>query len=320
MIKVLQKTKGKIRPIKDLNALISKKYSLKKQTWIDIDGESEELLGKIGGFYNLHHLAIEDCKTLFHLPKIDYYPGYFFLVFHSFDTDKYYEGEIIWKELDIFFGKNFLITFHRKNIPAIEKLLNFSNQEVLKENLEDIFYYILDQTVDEYLPYMDRVYIDIDNLEDTIIKSIDSGSPERIINIKRKLLNIRKIISLERSLILDLSERSYEFFIKDMRFYFMDIYDHLFQVLETLDTYREILSGSMDIYLSSVSNKMNEIMKVLTIIATIILPLTLITGIYGMNFHYMPELYFRYGYYIILILMSVITLIFILFFKRKKWF
>ncbi len=320
MIKVLQKTKGKIRPIKDLVALISKKSSLKKQTWIDIDGESEELLGKIGGLYNLHHLAIEDCKTLFHLPKIDYYPGYFFLVFHSFDTDKYYEGEIIWKELDIFFGKNFLITFHRKNIPAIEKLLNFSNQEVLKENLEDIFYYILDQTVDEYLPYMDKVYIDIDNLEDTIIKSIDSGSPERIINIKRKLLNIRKIISLERSLILDLSERSYEFFIKDMRFYFMDIYDHLFQVLETLDTYREILSGSMDIYLSSVSNKMNEIMKVLTIIATIILPLTLITGIYGMNFHYMPELYFRYGYYIILTLMSLITLVFILFFKRKKWF
>ncbi len=123
----------------------------------------------------------------------------------------------------------------------------------------------------------------------------------------------------ERNIILELSERIIEFYPHEMKMYFMDIYDHLFRVADIIDTYRDIIAGTMEIYLSTISNRMNEIMKVLTIIATIIFPLTLITGIYGMNFRYMPELYWRYSYFFVLILMGLISGVMIIYFKRKRW-
>ncbi len=283
--------------------------------WVDVLDADEATLNAIAGFLPLHPLAIEDCLHFPQRPKLDVYEDSTFLIWMLPSLP---DGTgIISTELDVFLGREHLITVHRDRLAPVDKV-GAHVQEYLERGVEWTLHSILDLMVDSMFPLVDSLADDLEEIEDLMLVDAGSEQLERLYGAKRALVQLHKVVGPERDALRGLA-RLEAFVAPDAYMYFQDIGDHLARVADSVDTYREVASGTMDIYLSSVSNRMNLIMKQLTVIATIFMPLTLISGIYGMNFRYMPELEWRFGYFGVLGGMLAIVLWMLWFFKRRKW-
>lgn len=268
--------------------------------WLDLEAPADKDYQSLKKVFGLHELEQEDSQSTFHLPKLDEYADHLFIIWHALNDDPM-TSKIEHAQVNIFLGKNFLITVHDKKLPYIDEIISTccKGQQFFGDAADWILHMIVDRFVDEYFPLIDRISNKIDFIEDNVFTKPDSKEMRKLFVLKHELLEIKKIVAPQRDIISQLSRFENKFISAEHLMYYRDIFDHLIRVLDLVDSGRDVVSGIMDIYLSSISNRMNEIMTRLTIVATIFLPLTLITGIYGMNFRFMPELNWRYWYFVV---------------------
>lgn len=303
--------------------------SLHERIWVDIQEEDKTQVKEVLEKFNIHPLTIEDTQSNNARLKIENYTDYpdcadyLFIVFKKISFDR----AIKLNQVALIVGKTFLITVSPKRVDTLDTIKN--NEQLIDKRLSKgvdyLAHLIIDSLVDEQYPLLDKMYERLDKLEEKIFKQNSPSLLNELFTQKRDILTLRKVIQPERDAIVSLSHAPSNFISKGAGLYFRDINDHLFHNLERLDSFRELISSGLEVHLSMTSNRMNDIMKVLTIISTIMLPLTLITGIYGMNFNTkvsvfnMPELDWVFGYPFTLLLMIMVALVFLLYFKRKGW-
>ncbi|USK36532.1 magnesium/cobalt transporter CorA (plasmid) [Bacillus sp. F19] len=285
-----------------------------KWFWVDFDSPNEEEALLLKTHFSFHPLAIEDCLHYLQRPKLDYYDGYDFFVLHTLN-----QGSLPPKEVDVFVGKNFIVSFHLSSSTEIDmvrqKLMEDNN--ALNKGALYIFYLIMDKIVDEYFP---TIYKIEDNISEIETKEANKNLIESVFEIRNQLLELRRIIFPMRELLYRILNSERVIIPKEELVYFMDIYDHLLKLSEMIESNREITTDIRDSYISLNSNRMNKIMKTLTVMTSIFIPLTFIASIYGMNFEYMPELTWRWGYFVVIGVMFVVGSIMLIGFWRKGWF
>lgn len=290
--------------------------------WINIDGIHEiETLEKLGDCFNLHPLTLEDILNTDQRPKIEDFGEYIFIVLKMLYHDNN-NSEILTEQISLVLGQNFVISFQEREgdiFNSVRERIRSGKGRIRKMGADYLVYSLLDSIIDNYFIILEKLGEKIELLEEKLISHPVPETLNSMHKLKREMIFLRRSVWPLREVIVGL-ERGESSLIKgSTRIYLRDVYDHTIQVIDTIETFRDILSGMLDIYLSSVSNRMNAIMKVLTIIATIFMPLTFIAGIYGMNFEYMPELEWRLGYPVILLTMVSIGILMLVFFRRKKW-
>ena len=291
-------------------------------TWINIDGIHQvETLEKLGECFELHPLTLEDILNTDQRPKIEDFGDYMYIVLQMFSYDDR-NNEIITEQISLILGRNFVLSF-QENIGdvfnQIRERIRSGKGKIRKMGADYLVYTLLDAIVDNYFIILEKIGDQIEFIEDRLIINPASDTLNTIHKLKREMLFLRKSVWPLREVISGM-ERGESSLIKGTtKIYLRDVYDHNIQIIDTIETLRDMLSGMLDIYLTSISNRLNAVMKVLTIIATIFMPLTFLAGIYGMNFKYMPELEWKWGYPLILLIMSTIGISMLFYFKRKKW-
>ena len=288
--------------------------------WLDALNPTREETDLLAEEFGFHALAIEDYLSPNRRAKIAEYPGYFFLVTHLLDYSAG-SGEVTSLELDLFVGKNYIVTLHQQPLALLKHAADTWKREprLLEGGAGMLLYDILDGLVDSYFPVLDEVEDQLDTVEDEIFAQGSRSSAERIFHLKRALLVFRKTVAPLRDVLNTLLRRDQPLLSEQAITYFRDVYDHILRVIDTMDTYRDILSGALDAYLTVISNQLNTVMKTLTVAATVLISLQVISGIYGMNFRYMPELHWTWGYPAVLGLMVAVALGLLYYFKRIKW-
>jgi len=291
-------------------------------TWINIDGLHDTgIIEKIGIKLQIHSLILEDILNTYQRPKIEFFKDHAVIILKmiSYNEDK---GEIESEQISIIAGHGYIISFQERQGDVFDPLrerLKKGKGMLRSLGSEYLVYSLLDSIIDNYFIVLEKIGESIEGLEEDLMTYPDSATLNRIYKLKREALFLRKFVWPVREIIRKSDKMESLIFTEDTKRYFSDLYDHTIQVIDTVETYRDMISGMLDLYLSSVSHRMNEIMKVLTIIATIFIPLTFIAGVYGMNFEFMPELKWPFGYFGVLGLMMVTALIMVIFFKSKKW-
>jgi magnesium transporter len=290
-------------------------------TWINIDGlHNTGILEKMGERFKLHPLVLEDMLNTEQRPKIEDYGDYIYIVakmlHYNINTHS-----IVIEQQNLVLGNNFVLSIgeiYDNLFGAVRERLRNSGR-IRKMGSDYLAYSLLDIIVDNYFTVLDKLGDRIEWAEEMLIAKPTPDNLRIINDLKRDMLYMHKSIRPLRE-VAGFLERGESPLIQDStRLYIRDVYDHLIQTMDTAETYRDILSGMLDIYLSSLSNKMNEIMKVLTIISTIFIPLTFIAGVYGMNFKNMPELEWHWGYFYVLLVMVAAAVSMLIFFRRKRW-
>lgn len=291
-------------------------------TWINIDGLHQvDIIEKIGKEFDFHPLLLEDILNTEQRPKIEDFETHIYIVLKML----YYDdktNEITSEQISIIFGHNFVISFQEKEgdiFDPIRERIRTGKGRTRKMGPDYLSYSLMDFIVDSYFSILEKMGENIEDVEETMITDPKPATLHGIHSLKRKMISLRKSVWPLRD-VLSALERSDSSLIQEpTRIYLKDVYDHTIQVIDTVETYRDVLSGMLDVYLSSISNKMNEIMKVLTIIATIFIPLTFIAGVYGMNFEFMPELRWRLGYPAVWAVMICVGISMLVYFRKKKW-
>lgn len=283
--------------------------------WVDVSEPDEVALEAVNARFPLPPLAVEDCLHYPQRPKLDAYRDLTFLIWML--PQVLAGGGVTAHELDVFLGEEHLITVHRADVPAVDRIMEHA-EAYLERGAEWTLHAILDAAVDEVFPVVEALSDELEQLEDLMLSDARPEQLQRLYAARRALVALHKVIGPERDVVRGLA-RLEAFVEPEAYMYFQDVGDHLARVADQIDTYREVASGTMDIYLSAQSNRMNQIMKTLTVVATIFMPLTLISGIYGMNFRYMPELEWRLGYFGALGLMLAIGLGMVWYFRRREW-
>jgi magnesium transporter len=290
--------------------------------WINFVGvHNVEKLAELGTSLDIHPLILEDIANTKQRPKLDEFEDYVFLalkmIFHN------NAGLLIKNHFGIVFNTSYIISFQQSQdsiFNSIRERIHNKVGRIRMRGTDYLFYALIDAVVDNYYNVTETIEEKTENLEDRILTDAHNASTTEIQLLKREILSLRKAVFPAKELIRKLQISKHELYDKSTKAYIADLYDHILQVTENIDIYREIVWGLMDMYMSSLSNKMNEVMKVLTIMSTIFIPLTFIAGIYGMNFEYMPELGFESAYFYVLGLMLILTLGLIYYFRKKKWF
>lgn len=290
--------------------------------WIDFFKATPEEIKILSDVFRFHPLAVEDCTNVIHHPKIDNFEDYLFIVLHAPDFKKGAD-KIKTTEIDFFLGKNYVVSYHEqplKAVNAIQEKCERAPESVMSKGTDYLMYSIIDMIMENYLPILDRVDNRIENCVSQILQGTDRHVLDEIFALKRGLLYLRRIISPQRDTINRLTREEFHHIMPRTRIYFRDVYDRLIRIFDLIETYRDVIIGTQDTYLSAVSQKTNDIMKTLTVMSTIFMPLNLIAGLYGMNFSFMPELSWKWGYPFVLLLMCLVAVAMIFFMKRKKWF
>jgi magnesium transporter len=292
-------------------------------SWINIDGiHNTEIIETLGNHYGHHPLLMEDILNTLSRPKLEEYDDYLFLNLKMLGISKD-QNSIISEQVSLILGKNYVISFQEQPgdiFDSIRIRIRESKGNIRKRKADYLFYRIIDTVVDNYFFIVEHLSERIENLEDLVLKTQTTDLLHQIQDLKTQLIQIRKSISPLREAISVLQKEEVKFIHKNTNQYFRDVYQNLIQVSESIDIYREMTKNLMDLYQSGINNRMNQVMQVLTVIATIFIPLTFIVGIYGMNFDNIPELHWKYGYFITWGVMVVVVLIMLMYFKRKKWF
>ncbi len=304
----------------DLNNLKILKDS--KNTWVEVIGlHDTSILENIGEKFKIHPLILADIANTEHFPKLDITDNFFFIELKHINYSSKY-NEIYSEQIALLIGEKILFTFLESPsdiFKFVKDRIRGKHSKLTNYNIEFLSYSLLDSIVDHYYLILGEIGEKIEELEDEMLKGPNPKTMDIIHNLKRNIIFIRKAVWPLREIIrkLEMGVRNDD---NSINIYYKDLYDHIIQVLDTIETQRELVAEMMDIYLSSVSFKLNDIIKVLTIISTIFIPLTFISSIYGMNFHYMPELTWKWGYPLIMFIMLSIGISMLIYFKRKKWF
>ena len=291
-------------------------------SWININGLNHiEDIEKLGKHYKLHPLVLEDIVNISQRPKIDEYDDYLFLVIKMmyYDTTE----NIVSEQISFVLGKNYVLTFQEAEGDVFDGLRERIRQgkgRIRTSGADYLLYVLIDAIVDHYYAIIETMGNKVEDLEDQLFDGISQDQiTNQIQALKREVLKVRRAIFPLREIINRIEKHESDLIEEKTLRYFSDVYDHLIQISETIDIYREMIWGLMDMYMTTISNRMNEIMKVLTIMSAIFIPLTFIAGIYGMNFEHIPELKMENGYFFVWGLMLIIFIGMMYYFKRKKW-
>ncbi|MHA2227360.1 MAG: magnesium/cobalt transporter CorA [Candidatus Hodarchaeales archaeon] len=291
-------------------------------TWINIDGlHDTSILEKFGEHFNLHPLLLEDVLNTDQSPKIDDYENNLYTVLKMLNCDEERKNVVI-EQISLILGENYVLSFQERPedvFNPIRERIKGKKGKIRSYGADFLLYALIDVIVDNYFLILERLSERIEFLEEEVVTAPGTETLQLIHSLKTNIIFIRKAVWPLRELISRLERGGSELIQIETQKYIRDVYDHVIQVIDTVETLRDIVSGLLDIYLSSVSNKMNEVMKVLTIIATIVIPMTVISGIYGMNFQLMPELAWPIGYPMALSLMLLVAIIMLSYFWKKKW-
>jgi magnesium transporter len=291
-----------------------------KVTWLNVDGVGDAAaIRRIGEIFGLHRLALEDVVHVNQRPKVDDFESHLYIVARMIDRSN---GQLGTEQLSMFLGKDFVLTFQERPgdcLDAIRLRAKEKRGRIRDVGADYLAYAILDAVVDEYFPVIELEGDRLEELETEVLERPRPGTATRVHKIKRDLLILRRAIWPLREAVNALQRGTTPLVTNDTRIYLRDCYDHAIQILDLIEIYRELCTGVLEMYMTSISHHMNEIMKVLTIISTIFIPLTFIVGLYGMNFHHMPELDEWWGYPAVLAVMAVVAGAMILYFRNKGW-
>ncbi len=305
---------GDCRPFKDAPAI----------TWVHVSGIHDiNALEELGEIFGLHPLTMEDILNTDQRPKMDDFCDYIYIVLKTFNHHTSPDSELAAEQISIVLGPKFVLSFQENDtalFKPIRERIRAGKGRLRKSGADYLAYALIDTIVDNYFAILEQLGERIELLEESLVKNPSTQTLQAIQRLKREMIYLRKSVWPLRETISALERTECQLMHESTNVYLKDIYDHTIQVIETIETFRDMLSGILDIYLSSVSNRMNEIMKVLTIIATIFMPLTFMAGVYGMNFKYMPELEWRWGYFFIWSVMITIAILMLVYFKKRKWF
>jgi magnesium transporter len=295
-----------------------------KVMWLDIDGNHDaEIINQLGDKFKIHPLVLADVMSDEQRTKLDITPdnSLFWILKMIYPTAD--NNQVVIEQVSLYLKPNILITFQEKNDdvfhPIRDRIRNCKGR-VRKSGADYLFYALVDAIVDEYIVVLESIGDRIERLEESIMANQNSSAMEDVYDLKRELIFLRKSIFPLREIVIKLQKDENGLISSATQFYLKDLFDHVVQVTESIDAYREMLSSLLEMYMMQNSNAMNSVMKTLTIISTIFIPLTFIVGVYGMNFEYLPELHWRYAYFGVWSLMIVLALGMMFYFKRKKWF
>lgn len=297
---------------------------IKKDTvsWINIDGlHDPETISTIGKIFDLHPLLLEDVLNTNHRPKVEEFDDYIFLSLKMLDLDKD-KNAVTSEQVSLILGKNWLLSFQEQEgdiFNTLRERLRTKKGNIREKKTDYLLYRLIDTVVDNYFFITEHISEESEILEEKVLLSTDKELLQEIQNLKKQLIKAKKYINPLREVISYIQKDSNILISEGTTRYLNDVYEHIIQLSENIETQRDTISNIMDLYHSGLSNKMNQVMQVLTIIATIFIPLTFVAGIYGMNFDNMPELHWKYGYFMVWAIMAGIIVIMVMYFKRKKW-
>jgi magnesium transporter len=309
-----------LRVIEDL-AEVPALLAAGTRMWVDSDGEDPAIAAFLTDVLGIHPLAVEDILVDRPTPKVEDYGSYLYVVAHgvTLHPEDLAKAETI--EIDVVLSQTWVFTHHRgvcRATQAVQDDLRRSTR-TLERGPAYVAHAMLDHLVDYYLPVMDALDERVDALEHEVVESTSQDVVQRIFSLKQGLLRLRRIAVHQREVLQRISRGEFDEIPPAALPFYRDVYDHFVRVADLTDSYRDLLSGALDAYLSVVSNRMNEVMKRLTLVATVMMPLTFIAGVYGMNFDHMPELRWSYGYAFAWGLMILVAIAMILWFRRRKW-
>jgi magnesium transporter len=292
-------------------------------TWINVEGLHQvEVLERLGSCYGLHPLVLEDILNTDQRPKMEDYGEYIYIVLKMLNYDDKI-SQIEAEQISLILGQNFVLSFQEGKegdvFNSLRERIRGGKGRIRKTGADYLAYSLIDSVVDHYFIILERLGERMEFLEEELVTEPTTKTLQEIYNLKREMIFLRKAVWPLREVISGLERGESSLIQQNTQIYFRDVYDHTIQVIDTIETFRDMVSGMLDIYLSSVSNRLNAVMKVLTIIATIFMPLTFIAGIYGMNFKYMPELEWRWSYPLVWIIMMAIGILMLIYFRKKKW-
>jgi magnesium transporter len=290
--------------------------------WINIDGLSNRhVINVVANKFNLHYLLIEDLLNTDHQPKTDEYDEHMFLTLKMLYR---IDGNTIdYEHISFVLGKNYLLSFQEKEgdlFAPIRERLQQDSGIIRKRGTDYLLYRLVDSIVDSYYSVLEKIGYEVEAIEENITSSPTVEDFKQIQKLRKEFIYLRRVVYPLREALNKIIKNENGFIEERNEKYFSDVYDHIIHLIDSLDTYKDLTSSLMDLYVNTINYKMNEVMKLLTIITTIFIPLSFIAGIYGMNFKYMPELEWPFGYFGVLILMGVIFLLMIGYFRYKKWF
>jgi magnesium transporter len=288
--------------------------------WVDLEDPTEFETDALVEIFNFHDLAIEDCISDISQPKVDDYEEYLFLVTQAVSLKP--QNGLVTTELDIFLGKNYVVTFHKSVVRSIEQVRESAQKKpdiFLGRGADLLVHAVLDQLVDSYTPVLEQYDERMDALEEEMFNSSSKNFLERVVQAKREIFQLRRLVAPQRDTINYLARTPTPFIKPKHAIYFRDIHDHLFQIYGMIEGFHEMVPSVLQVYFSHSSHTLNESIKRMTVMATLTMPAVMIASIYGMNFEFMPELDWRYGYFFSLGLMAVIPLGMLVWMKIKKW-
>lgn len=292
-------------------------------TWINVEGIHDvDFIKQFESHFKVHPLTLEDIVNSGQRPKVEEFDDYIYIVLkflHYHEEDNKISSE----QISLIFAQNFLISFQEASSTmflSVKERIDKGKGRIRKLECDYLAYALVDAIVDNNFLILEKIGEKIENLEEDIVEGPTPKTLQSIHGMKREIIYMRKQVWPIRELINSMGKGEYSIIKETTEIFFRDVYDHTIQIIDTIESYRDILSGMTDLYLSTISHKMNEVMKVLTIIATIFIPITFIAGIYGMNFKYMPELEWRWGYLGVWLIMCVLVVGMLFYFKKKKWF
>lgn len=295
-----------------------------KVSWITIDGVHDiQLMEKIQNYFNIHPLAMEDIVHTTQRPKAEDYQDKLFIVLRMFLYDEE-NHDMKNEQVSFILGKNYLLTFLEDPgdvFNPVRERIRKDGTKIRSNGADFLTYSLVDAIVDSYFHILEKLGEEIEELEDRLVVQPTRDDLQAVHHMRRNMILLRKSVWPLREVIAHLQRNEHDVINQSTQIYLRDVYDHIIQIIDTIESYRDMIVGMLDVYLSSTSNKLNEVMKVLTIISTLFIPLTFLAGVYGMNFHYFPELEMKWmypwGFWTVSLLISFGM---ILFFKRKKWF
>jgi magnesium transporter len=289
--------------------------------WINLDGlYDQDLIEKIQAHFNLHSLLIDDILSD-QRPKAEEFEDYLFFtlkMLYRIDGKR-----VDYEQISFVLGKNFLISFQEKEgdmFDGFRERIRLDQGRVRKKEADYLLYRLIDIIIDNYYNVLDHLGDTIEELEETVYENPSNQSFQKIQTLKKELIYLRKALYPTRDALSKLIKGESDFVKEENIRFYMDVYDHVAHLIDSLDTYKDLTSGLLDIHINAMNNKLNEVMKVLTVISTIFIPLTFIVGVYGMNFEFMPELKWEYGYYLVWGVMILLVVAMFGFFRHKKWF
>jgi magnesium transporter len=301
----------------DISEIIKRKDRF---VWLDIQDPQEYDIALLRDEFHFHPLAIEDATRAHERPKIDSYEGYYFLVFYAIHYDAA-QSRLHTHAMNLFVGANYLVSVHQGEIPALDDTIKRwqKNEEQFGNDAGVLLYQLFDAIVDDYFPVIDQLAERVEEIEEQIFERFREEALQQVFALKRDLLHVRRVVAPERDVLNILIRREVPIFERGTILYLQDVYDHIVRITDSIDTYRDLLSSALDAFLSVQSNRLNQIVKVLTITSIVLMSDALIAGIYGMNFEFMPELHWAFGYPWALGLMLAISVGLVAFFRWRKW-